>query len=90
MSKKRKIKNEKNLLLEFFSNGNLSVEFNDITDMEKVCSLLTDNRITFCQGELPKMKDGRVVACSKLITVTDKEKLYDVLRLKDGGNENAE
>ena len=86
---RKKTNRDSNLLKEMF-NENLSASLasNIATEVEKQ---LKANNIPYTVGEQPKMENGKVIGCNKLITITDSEKFYNAIHsISESDDERAE
>ncbi len=92
MGKKKKNKDSTKNYLENIANGNLSISFSSASDeLNAIKEQLEKNNVSYSIGELPTMKDGKVVGCTRTITVTDSEALYKAIhRTSEISYEGAE
>ena len=76
--KKRNKEIARNCLQRF--NHKLSLSFPcGSSEVDAIKEQLESNNIPYSIGELPTMKDGKVIGCTKTITVTDSNALYEAI-----------
>lgn len=66
-----------NSYLQVFANETLSAIFGDSEEAKSIIAKLESEGIRYTVGDIPKMEHGKVVGCSKQITVLDGKKFKE-------------